>query len=161
MLLSSQTLFVSLSYECVFYYDISLTLDFDKILKYDNKKFSQFSGLIEFQRITPDYHILKEALMKESLKDISIRNILKITFAGIVNAFGITIFLYPVHLYDSGISGTSMLLAQVTPEHFSLSLFLIILNIPLFLYGLKKEGIVFTIYSIYSVLKVLTGQRVR
>lgn len=89
--------------------------------------------------------------MKESLKDISIRNILKITFAGIVNAFGITIFLYPVHLYDSGISGTSMLLAQVTPEHFSLSLFLIILNIPLFLYGLKKEGIVFTIYSIYSV----------
>ena len=39
-------------------YDISLTLDFDKILKYDNKKFSQFSGLIEFQRITPDYHIL-------------------------------------------------------------------------------------------------------
>lgn len=37
----------------------------------------------------------KEALMKESLKDISIRNILKITFAGIVNAFGITIFLYP------------------------------------------------------------------
>ncbi len=99
--------------------------------------------------------------MKESLKDISIRNILKITFAGIVNAFGITIFLYPVHLYDSGISGTSMLLAQVTPEHFSLSLFLIILNIPLFLYGLKKEGIVFTIYSIYSVLKVLTGQRVR
>lgn len=89
--------------------------------------------------------------MKESLKDISIRNILKITFAGIVNAFGITIFLYPVHLYDSGISGTSMLLAQVTPEYFSLSLFLIILNIPLFLYGLKKEGIVFTIYSIYSV----------
>lgn len=60
-------------------------------------------------------------------------------------------FCTPVHLYDSGISGTSMLLAQVTPEHFSLSLFLIILNIPLFLYGLKKEGIVFTIYSIYSV----------
>lgn len=27
-------------------------------------------------------------------------------FAGIVNALGVTIFLYPVNLYDSGISGT-------------------------------------------------------
>ena len=34
--------------------------------------------------------------------------------AGIINALGVTIFLYPVNLYDSGISGTSMLLAQLT-----------------------------------------------
>ena len=30
--------------------------------------------------------------------------------AGIINAFGVTLFLAPVNLYDSGISGTSMLL---------------------------------------------------
>ena len=28
-----------------------------------------------------------------------------LTVAGIINAFGITIFLSPVRLYDSGISG--------------------------------------------------------
>ena len=54
-------------------------------------------------------------------------------------------------LYDSGISGTSMLFSQVTPEYLSLSLFLLILNIPLFLYGLKRQGIVFTVYSVFVV----------
>lgn len=61
-------------------------------------------------------------------------------------------FLAPVKLYDSGISGTSMLLSQVTPEAFTLSLFLIMLNIPLFLYGLKKQGALFTAYAIYTVI---------
>ena len=32
--------------------------------------------------------------------------------AGIINAIGVTMFLAPVHLYDSGISGTSMLLCR-------------------------------------------------
>ena len=72
--------------------------------------------------------------------------------AGCVNAFGVTVFLNPVNLYDSGISGTSMLLGQITPEHLTLSVFLLILNIPLFLYGLKKQGIVFTVYSIFTVI---------
>jgi uncharacterized membrane-anchored protein YitT (DUF2179 family) len=74
-----------------------------------------------------------------------------LTIAGIVNAFGITIFLMPVNLYDSGISGTSMLLDQLTPEALTLSIFLMVLNIPLFLFGLKKQGWQFTIYAIYAV----------
>lgn len=82
---------------------------------------------------------------------MKIKNFIFLTFAGIINAFGITIFLAPVKLYDSGISGTSMLLSQLTPDYMSLSMFLILLNIPLFLYGLKKQGKVFTIYAIYTV----------
>ncbi|MBS5144609.1 MAG: YitT family protein [Butyricicoccus pullicaecorum] len=78
-------------------------------------------------------------------------NMLMLTVAGIVNAFGITIFLMPVKLYDSGISGTSMLLDQLTPEYLTLSLFLVVLNIPIFLFGLKKQGWRFTIYAIYVV----------
>lgn len=74
-----------------------------------------------------------------------------LTVAGIINAIGITIFLNPVKLYDSGISGTSMLIAQVTPNYISLSMCLLFLNIPLFLYGLKKQGGVFTFYAIYAV----------
>lgn len=80
------------------------------------------------------------------------KNFIMLTIAGIVNAFGVTVFLAPVKLYDSGISGTSMLLSQLTPEWMSLSVFLLILNVPLFLYGLKRQGPTFTIYSIYAVL---------
>ena len=90
--------------------------------------------------------------MKLSLSDFERRNFLVLTFAGIINAIGVTIFLAPVKLYDTGISGTSMLLGQLTPSTFSLSMFLLILNIPLFLYGLKKQGPVFTIYAIYTVV---------
>ena len=71
-------------------------------------------------------------------------NLLMLTVAGMINAFGITLFMTPVKLYDSGISGTSMLLEQITPSYLSLSLFLLILNIPLFLVGLKKQGGLFT-----------------
>lgn len=88
--------------------------------------------------------------MKE-LKNIKLRNIVMLTIAGMINAFGITVFLSPVNLYDSGISGTSMLLAEITPEPFTLSMFLLILNIPLFLFGLKRQGWLFTFYAIYSV----------
>lgn len=79
-------------------------------------------------------------------------NFLFLTIAGIINAFGVVMFLAPVKLFDSGISGTSMLVSQQTPAWISLSLILILLNIPIFLFGLKKEGPVFTIYSIYAVL---------
>ena len=71
---------------------------------------------------------------------IDLKNFIYLTIAGIVNAFGVTIFLAPVKLYDSGISGTSMLLSQMTPPYMSLSFFLILLNIPLFMFGLKKQG---------------------
>ena len=89
--------------------------------------------------------------MINSLKKIRIVNLLMLTAAGMVNAFGITLFLTPVKLYDSGISGTSMLLDQITPGYLTLSIFLLILNIPLFLFGLKKQGPLFTVYAIYTV----------
>ena len=86
--------------------------------------------------------------LKENLR---IRNFLILLLSGTVNAVGVTMFLTPVGLYDSGISGTSMLLDQITPSWLTLSVFLILLNIPLFLYGLKKQGIAFTVYSIFAV----------
>ena len=88
----------------------------------------------------------------EILKGLRWKNIILLTIAGCINAFGVTIFLAPVELYDSGISGTSMLLSQITPSYLSLSVFLVVLNIPLFLYGLKKQGIYFTIYATYTVI---------
>lgn len=95
--------------------------------------------------------------MIQTTQRIRKRNLFMITLAGLINAFGVTVFLAPVKLYDSGISGTSMLLAQVTPDYLSLSLFLVLLNIPLFLYGLKRQGKIFTIYSIYAVAVYSVG----
>ncbi len=95
--------------------------------------------------------------IKELFNETKLKNIILLTIAGFINAFGVTVFLNPVHLYDSGISGTSMLLSQITPEMFSLSFFLLIINIPLFVFGYKKQGKAFTIYSVYAVLVYSLG----
>ncbi len=85
------------------------------------------------------------------LKQLKWQNFIFLFIAGCINAFGVTVFLAPVNLYDSGISGTSILLSQLTPDYMSLSIFLLILNIPLFLFGLKKQGAAFTVYSLFTV----------
>lgn len=84
------------------------------------------------------------------LKELRIKNFLMLTIAGIINAIGVTVFISPVNLYDSGISGTSILLSQLS--RLSLSVFLVLLNVPLFIYGTKKQGKVFTTYAIYTVI---------
>lgn len=95
--------------------------------------------------------------LKQRIERLKLKNFLVLTLAGFINAFGITLFLSPVKLYDSGISGTSMLLSQITPDNFNLSFFLIILNVPLFLYGLKKQGACFTVYSLFTVAMYSLG----
>ena len=114
--------------------------------------FRKYAIILKVLKISEIY--IKENNMKKFLsvvKEIKPFSIVMLTVAGIINAFGITVFLMPVKLYDSGISGTSMLLSQITPEWLSLSVFLIILNVPLFLYGLKKQGAGFTFCAIYTV----------
>ena len=85
------------------------------------------------------------------IRDIRPLHFLFLTIAGVINAFGVTIFLFPVKLYDSGISGLSMLLDQVTPPALTLPLFLILLNVPIFIFGAKKQGLSFTVYSVFAV----------
>ena len=90
-------------------------------------------------------------LINELSKSLRWQNFIFLFVAGCINAFGVNIFLAPVGLYDSGISGTSILLSQITPDYLSLSVFLLILNVPLFLFGLKKQGTAFTVYSLFAV----------
>lgn len=94
---------------------------------------------------------------KNDLNKLKLYNFIALFLAGCVNAFGVTIFLAPVNLYDSGISGTSILLSQITPDYLTLSVFLLLLNIPIFIFGFKKQGTVFTIYSIFAVLVYSIG----
>jgi len=91
----------------------------------------------------------------EDLKSLRWKNFLFLLLAGNINAFGVTVFLAPVRLYDSGVSGTSILLSQVTP--LTLPFFLLVLNVPLFLFGLRKQGLAFTVYSIFAVAVYSAG----
>ena len=90
-------------------------------------------------------------MRKNILAKLSPFHFLMLLIAGIINAIGVTLFIAPVQLYDSGISGTSILLSQLTPDYLSLSFFLILLNIPLLLFGFKRQGATFSIYAIFTV----------
>lgn len=76
-------------------------------------------------------------------------NFIFLVVAGLVNSLGVTLFLAPSGVMDSGISGLSLLLSKVTP--LMLSIYLLIFNIPLFLFGLKKQGWRFVIYSLVAI----------
>lgn len=82
---------------------------------------------------------------------LKLSNFLALILAGTINAFGVVLFLFPVRLYDSGVSGLSMLLDQVTPPQLTLPIFLLVINIPIFLFGAKKQGLSFTVYSAFAV----------
>ncbi len=82
---------------------------------------------------------------------IKFSNFIFLLIAGIINSIGVTLFLYPVQLFDSGVSGLSMLLDQVTPYYLTLSIFLIVINLPIFIFGLKRQGVAFTVYSIFAI----------
>ncbi len=88
--------------------------------------------------------------MKKLFSEVKPFNLLMLTLSGSINAFGIVMFLAPVQLFDSGFSGTSMFLAQITG--LPLGVFLLILNIPFFIFGYKRQGATFTMYSIYAVI---------
>ncbi len=83
------------------------------------------------------------------LRSLRYTNFIFLTLAGVINAVGVTLMLAPAGMYDGGFSGTSILLGQVTP--LSMSVYLLILNVPFFLFGLKKLGGPFIVYSLYTV----------
>ena len=89
---------------------------------------------------------LKFRLLR-NLKEIHWLNFIPLTIAGTINAFGVMLFMYPVKLYDSGMSGVSMLLNQITPPELTLSIFLVLFNFPILLFGLKKQGFAFMLYQ--------------
>ena len=98
-------------------------------------------------------HKIKETAKKylAEIKEIKPINFIFLLAAGIINAFGVTLFLFPVKLYDSGVSGLSMLLDQITPAYLNISFFLIVINFPIFIFGAKKQGINFTLYSLFTI----------
>lgn len=85
------------------------------------------------------------------MKELKPLNFIMLTAAGIINATAIIVFLLPVSLFDTGLSGTAMVLSKFIPIAVPLALFILILNIPFFIFGYKKQGKTFLVYSVYSV----------
>lgn len=99
--------------------------------------------MIYSSRIQKDFMTIKNK--------ISWINFIGLLLAGIINSVGVVLFLKPVNLYDSGFSGLSMFLGQITPSWFSMSIFLILINFPFYLFAIKKNGWVFTVYSLFAI----------
>lgn len=92
---------------------------------------------------------MKDNCVTRLFKSLRYSNFLFLTVAGVINAVGVTLMLAPAGMYDGGFSGTSILLSQLSP--LSMSVYLIILNVPFFLFGLRKLGGPFIVYSLYTV----------
>ncbi|MEG2084741.1 MAG: YitT family protein, partial [Clostridia bacterium] len=88
-------------------------------------------------------------VLKKKL-EINWLHVLFLIIAGIVNATGVILLLVPAQVIDGGFSGTSVLLASLT--HIHISIFLLVLNLPLFFIGYKKLGFHFIIYSCVAIL---------
>lgn len=83
-------------------------------------------------------------------KLVYIRKFFFITLGAWLYAIGIEKFLVPNHIIDGGITGISIIASQIS--HWSLSIFLIIFNIPFLFLGYKQLGKTFAIQSSYGIL---------
>ena len=88
---------------------------------------------------------------KKNLQRISI-----IILYGILAGIGVKWFLTPAKVYSSGVTGLSMLLSSICNEfiglHIDISIFVLLINLPLLYLSWKKLGNKFTIYSFFSVV---------
>lgn len=89
--------------------------------------------------------------LKAFAAQFNARDFVMLTAAGIINATGVTVFLAPLRLFDSGLSGTAYLFNQLTPDWLGLWFFLIVLNFPFYILGLRKMGAKFVCHSLYAI----------
>ena len=75
---------------------------------------------------------------------------LGLAFGALIYNIGLDVFLVPNHVIDGGVVGIALMAAQLTGISFSV--FIIILNIPFFIFGYKKIGAFFTVSSLFSIL---------
>lgn len=85
---------------------------------------------------------------KRVLKEI--RQLFMITIGAVIAAAGLELFLVPNNILDGGVIGLSIIAAELTGM--TMSIFLIILNLPFLYIGYRKIGTKFTIHTLYGVI---------
>lgn len=86
----------------------------------------------------------KKSIAKE------IQRLIVITIGAIIAAFGLDMFLVPNAILDGGVIGLSIIAAELTGV--SMSIFLIVLNLPFLYIGYKRMGLKFTLNTLYGVV---------
>jgi uncharacterized membrane-anchored protein YitT (DUF2179 family) len=86
----------------------------------------------------------KKRVLKEVTKFVTI------TIGAIIAAFGLDLFLVPNAILDGGVIGLSIIAAELT--NVSMSIFLIILNLPFLYIGYRRMGWKFTLRTLYGVI---------
>ena len=84
------------------------------------------------------------------------KRIIVVIIGALLNAISLNFFLIAANVYASGFAGAAQLLSSIFHDFIGISvgtgIFLLLLNIPVFILGWFKVGKGFTIYSIISVL---------
>ncbi len=76
-------------------------------------------------------------------------NYLMVSIGAVIAAFAIEDFLAPNRIFDGGIVGVSMVIANFSG--FKLSILTWVLNVPFLLFGWKKKGVRFVIRAVYAM----------
>jgi uncharacterized membrane-anchored protein YitT (DUF2179 family) len=89
---------------------------------------------------------------KRVIKEIT--QLVTITIGAIIAAFGLDMFLVPNAILDGGVIGLSIIAAELT--NISMSIYLIVFNLPFLYIGYKRMGLKFTLRTLYGVI-ILSG----
>ena len=87
--------------------------------------------------------------MKRFLNDVLLPHAL-LTIGAAVAALALEEFLVPFQILDGGVVGVSMIVSQLSG--LPLGLFIVVLNIPFLLVGLKRLGRTFLVRALYAML---------
>jgi len=78
------------------------------------------------------------------------KQIVLVLLGGIITAVGLQFFLLPNHLIDGGVTGISIIISKLTG--LPIGVFLVLINIPFVILGLKKFGQTFALLSSAGIL---------
>jgi uncharacterized membrane-anchored protein YitT (DUF2179 family) len=89
------------------------------------------------------------AMTKKKRVIKEVQQIIMITIGAIIAALGLEFFLVPNDILDGGVIGLSIIAAKLSGM--SMSIFLIIFNLPFLYIGYKRIGMKFTLHTLYGV----------
>ncbi|QHT46282.1 YitT family protein [Bacillus sp. SB49] len=88
--------------------------------------------------------IKKKRILRE------VRFLIMITIGAMIAAAGLEFFLVPNDILDGGVIGLSIIASELTG--WTMSIFLILLNLPFLYIGYRKIGMKFTMHTLYGVV---------
>lgn len=80
----------------------------------------------------------------------ALKSCLFITFGAVLMGIALELFLVPNQIIDGGITGISIILAHYAPA-IALGVFILIINLPFLLLGLKEIGLAFAFRALYGI----------